>query len=246
MAGLESTDDAPGRKPAVAAFDFFRRILRNVPGPEGAPPAAGDAPAPAVAAPAANNAPLINRRRATRMDAREGLRILIIDDSATVVATLGRMLRQNHYETAGAADAETGIAFAREERPDLIFLDIVLPGMSGFDALRTLRKDEATRAIPIIMISGNAQATEQFYVRRIGADDFMKKPFGRAEVFTRIQQLVEAGRLPPRTAPLVAAPETEGAALVVEPDASVLEHELAALGIDVDGVAVAELPAEDA
>ena len=230
----------------MAAFDFFRRILRNVPAPDGADPAPAAAPHAAPPAPPANNAPLINRRRATRLDAREGLRILIIDDSATVVATLGRMLRQNHYETAGAGDAESGIAFAREERPDLIFLDIVLPGMSGFDALRALRRDEATRAIPIIMISGNAQATEQFYVRRIGADDFMKKPFGRAEVFTRIQQLVEAGRLPPRTAPLVAAPETEGAALVVEPDASVLEHELAALGIDVDGVAVAELPAQDA
>ena len=230
----------------MAAFDFFRRILRNVPAPDGADPAPAAATPVAAPAPTANNAPLINRRRATRLDAREGLRILIIDDSATVVATLGRMLRQNHYETAGAGDAESGMAFAREERPDLIFLDIVLPGMSGFDALRALRRDEATRGIPIIMISGNAQATEQFYVRRIGADDFMKKPFGRAEVFTRIQQLVEAGRLPPRTAPLVAAPETEGAALVVEPDASVPEHELAALGIDVDGVAVAELPAEDA
>jgi len=230
----------------VAAFDFFRRILRNVPAPDGAPPAAeAAAPAPVVPAAAPNNAPLINRRRATRLDAREGLRILIIDDSATVVATLGRMLRQNHYETAGAGDAEAGIEFARAERPDLIFLDIVLPGMSGFDALRALRKDEATRTIPIIMISGNAQATEQFYVRRIGADDFMKKPFGRGEVFSRIQQLVEAGRLPPRTGPLVAVPESDDVALLVEPDPSVAERQLATLGIDVDGVAAAELPGED-
>jgi len=230
----------------VAAFDFFRRILRNVPAADGANPAAdGGMPAPAAPAPA-NNAPLINRRRATRVDAREGSRILIIDDSATVVATLGRMLRQAHYETAGAGDAETGIAFARSEKPDLIFLDIVLPGMSGFDALRTLRKDEATRAIPIIMISGNAQATEQFYVRRIGADDFMKKPFGRAEVFARIQALVEAGRLPPRAQPMAGLPgDGDDAALVVEADASAPEHQLAALGIDVDGIAAAETAGED-
>ena len=227
----------------MAAFDFFRRILRNVPAPDAATPAAdGARPVPAAPAPA-NNAPLINRRRATRIDAREGLRALIIDDSATVVATLGKMLRQARYETAGAGDAETGIAFAREERPDLIFLDIVLPGMSGFDALRTLRKDEATRAIPIIMISGNAQATEQFYVRRIGADDFMKKPFGRAEVFARIQALVEAERLPRREQPLELPPEDD--ALVVEADVSAPEHQLPALGIDVDGVAAAEVPGED-
>lgn len=164
----------------MAAFDFFRRILRKV-------PASGDTPA--TAAPA-GRAPLADRRRVARNDARAGLRILIIDDSATVVAVLGRMLRQNHFETAGASDAETGIAFAREERPDLI------------------------------MISGNAHATEQFYVRRIGADDFMKKPFGRDEVFARIRQLVDAGRLPPRERPLSALPDTDDAELVVEADPS--------------------------
>ncbi|HET7126747.1 MAG TPA: response regulator [Lysobacter sp.] len=187
---------------------------------------------------------MIDRRRAVRVDAREGLRILIIDDSATVVATLGKMLRQARYETAGAGDAESGIEFARNEKPDLVYLDIVLPGMSGFDALRALRKDEATREIPIVMISGNAQATEQFYVRRIGADDFMKKPFGREEVFARIQALVEAGRLPRREQPMELPPE-EDAALVVEADPSAPEHELAAVGVDVDGVAAAELPGED-
>ena len=226
----------------MAAFDFFRRILRNVPAPDGDAPAA-DASATTEQAAQQSSAPVLDRRRATRVDAREGLRVLIIDDSATVVATLGRMLRQARYETAGAGDAETGIAFASEERPDLIFLDIVLPGMSGFDALRTLRKDEATRTIPIIMISGNAQATEQFYVRRIGADDFMKKPFGRGEVFARIQALVEAERLPRREQPLELPPEDD--ALVVEADVSAPEHQLPVLGIDVDGVAAAEVPGED-
>lgn len=229
----------------MAAFDFFRRILRNVPAPDAAPaPAAADAalpPAPVASA----SAPLINRRRTTRVDAREGLRILIIDDSATVVATLGRMLRQAQYETAGAGDAETGIEFARNEKPDLVFLDIVLPGMSGFDALRALRKDEATRTIPIVMISGNAQATEQFYVRRIGADDFMKKPFGRGEVFARIQALVEAGRLPRREHPVELPPEESDAALVVEADDSATEHQLPALGIDVDPVAADDIDGED-
>lgn len=146
-------------------------------------------------------APLIERRRDARIAASAGLRVLIIDDSPTIVAILGKMLRSNGFVTAGAGDAETGIEQARAERPDLIFLDIVLPGMSGFNALRELRRDAATRDIPIIMISGNVQATEQFYVQRIGADDFMRKPFGRGDVFARIQRLVESGRLPSHAAP---------------------------------------------
>ena len=94
-----------------------------------------------------------------------------------------------------AEDGEQALELARSEQPALIFLDIVLPGTNGFMVLRALRHDERTRDIPIVMISGNVQATEQFYVQRFGADDFMKKPFGRAEVFDRIRRLVEAGRL---------------------------------------------------
>lgn len=148
------------------------------------------------AQPAAGPASFVERRRVARPPARTGLNVLIIDDSATIVALLGKLLRQNSYITTGAGDAESGLEIARTQAPDLIFLDIVLPGMSGFDALRQLRRDPATRGIPVIMISGNVQATEEFYVQRIGADDFMKKPFGRAEVFARIHKLMEAGRLP--------------------------------------------------
>jgi DNA-binding response OmpR family regulator len=137
----------------------------------------------------------VDRRKTERMHAREGLRVLIIDDSATIVAVLSKLMRQNGYEPIGAGDAEQGLEIAMRDVPDLIFLDIVLPGMNGFAALRALRRESITRDIPIIMISGNAQATEQFYAQRIGADDFMKKPFGRAEVFSRIEELVQSGRL---------------------------------------------------
>jgi len=147
------------------------------------------------------------RRREPRVNARQGMRVLVIDDSATSVAVLGKMLRQNGYEVLKAGDGESGVETARAEKPDLIFLDIVLPGMNGFAALRMLRRDPATQKTPVIMISGNMQATEQFYAQRIGADDFMKKPFGRGEVFTRIQKLIESGRLPQHdaSAPAVAA-----------------------------------------
>ena len=152
-----------------------------------------------------------DRRARARVHARGDTRFLIVDDSATVVALLRRMLRQNHFQTYEAGDAEQGVELARAHKPDLIFLDIVLPGMSGFEALRRLRRDAATRDIPVIMISGNVQATEQFYLQRIGADDFMKKPFSRAEVFSRIERLLGEDRVPRRlgTASPAADPESE-------------------------------------
>ena len=141
------------------------------------------------------------RREKPRVNAREGTRMLIVDDSPTIVALLRKILQQNGYQTLEAGDAEKGIEVARAERPDMIFLDIVLPGMNGFAALRQLRRDPVTREIPIIMISGNEQATEQFYAQRIGADDFMKKPFSRSEVFARIERLLDAEQIPKRPAP---------------------------------------------
>lgn len=140
------------------------------------------------------------RRRKKRMNARDDTRVLIIDDSPTIVFALKKILRSAGLITVEALDAETGINLARTEIPDLIFLDIILPGMNGFAALRTLRRDPLTKHIPVIMISGNEQATELFFGSRIGADDFMKKPFSRFEVFARIERLLDADMVPQRIA----------------------------------------------
>lgn len=129
-----------------------------------------------------------------------GARVLVVDDSATIRAVLGRMLEVDGYEVARAVDGESALELARAQLPAMIFLDIVLPGMNGFSVLRSLRHDEATRHIPIVMISGNQQATEQFYVQRFGADDFISKPFGQVEVARSIDRLVRQGRLPSREA----------------------------------------------
>lgn len=135
------------------------------------------------------------RRAEPRSGIPKDARILVVDDSATIRAVLGKMLNQDGQMVLKAADGPAAIEMARRELPDLIFLDIVMPGMNGFAVLRALRRDPVTHDIPIVMISGNLQATEQFYVQRFGADDFMKKPFGRGEVFARIQQLSASGRL---------------------------------------------------
>lgn len=133
-------------------------------------------------------------RRQKPRDGGAGASILVIDDSSTVVITLRKMLQQNGYVTHEAYNAENGLELARQHQPTLIFLDIVLPGMNGFAALRKLRRDPLTASIPIIMMSGNEQATEQFWAQKIGADDFMKKPFSRAEVFQRMERVLAQRR----------------------------------------------------
>ena len=140
------------------------------------------------------------RRERARVSARAGTRVLIVDDSPTIVALLGVLLRQNNFVVLEAGDAERGLQIASEERPDLIFLDVVLPGMSGFAALRELRSDPRTASIPVVIISGNSQATEQYYAQRIGADEFMKKPFSREEVFGCIERLLDSENAPQRRA----------------------------------------------
>lgn len=142
-----------------------------------------------------------------------GTRMLVVDDSPTLRAVLGKLLDQDGYAVQKAVDGETAIELAKAEQPELIFLDIVLPGINGFAVLRALRHDPATRHIPIVMISGNQQATEQFYVQRFGADDFIKKPFGQRELRQSIQRLVRAGRLPARL------PTPVSASAIAEPAA---------------------------
>ena len=164
-------------------------------------------PVVAGAAPVAGGiaAPALERRDRKRKNASRGAKALIIDDSATVVAALRKMLRSAGYATREAADAETGLALITQDPPDLVFLDIVLPGMNGFGALRVIRKTPSTQHIPVIMISGNEHATEQFYANRIGADDFLKKPFSRSELFAHIESLLDDSRMPRRKADMAGA-----------------------------------------
>lgn len=188
-------------------YDKIKRLFGW--GPKAEPARAAAAPSATAGTTTGGESAAPERRSKPRVNARSGTRMLVIDDSATIVALLSRMLRQNDYTVLEAEDAETGLEIARTQQPELIFLDIVLPGMDGFAALRQLRRDPFTRDIPVIMISGNEQATEQFYVHRIGADDFMKKPFSRAEVFARIERLLDANLVPKR---LPATPMPDDAA----------------------------------
>ena len=140
------------------------------------------------------------RRELPRVNPRPGTRVLVIDDSHTVIVILKRFLESAGCAVIEAIDAKAGLQHALTQKPELIFLDIVMPGINGFAALRALRKNANTRHIPVIMMSGNEQATAQFFGINIGADDFMKKPFSRAEVFARLQRLLDDEGVPRRFA----------------------------------------------
>lgn len=142
--------------------------------------------------------PRKERRRRTRIDAPQGTRILVVDDSVTVRKALDNMLASTGYRVVAAEDGRSALERAEKLVPDLIFLDIVLPDVSGFRALRKLRRNEVTRNIPVIMISGNSGAVEEFFLHRVGADDFIHKPFGRFEVFSAMERLIRSGVLPQR------------------------------------------------
>lgn len=159
-------------------------------------------PAPAkvpeeVIAPSATSHHPINgyageeRRRHPRRNPSNGTRLLIVDDSGTVLSVLGRMLKQAGVQVTTAASGEEAMTSIEAQRPDAILLDIVMPGMDGFSVLRSLRRDPATRDIPVIMMSGNEQATEQYYAQRIGADAFLRKPFRRGDVFAHLERLLD-------------------------------------------------------
>jgi DNA-binding response OmpR family regulator len=141
-----------------------------------------------------------NRRKNPRIDARKGTRVLIIDDSPTVLTFMRKAFSSAGYVPLVAATAERGLEMVHTEHPDLVVLDVILPGMNGFAALRHIRRDPEVRHVPVIVMSGNEQATEQFYVMRIGADGFMTKPFSRFDIFSRIEKMLDANLVPRRIA----------------------------------------------
>ncbi|TVO71902.1 response regulator [Sedimenticola selenatireducens] len=131
-----------------------------------------------------------DRRVNRRVVPTEGTTVLIVDDSRTVRRVMGTMLRQSGYKTLEAEDGAQGIELARAHKPNLIFMDVMMPGMDGFQATRKLQTHVDTQDIPVIIISGNKQATVQTWVEKIGARDFMAKPFERGEFFQRLENVI--------------------------------------------------------
>jgi twitching motility two-component system response regulator PilH len=118
--------------------------------------------------------------------------ILIVDDSPTEVHVMQRALEKHGYKTAVAGDGAEGVRLAREIHPDLIFMDIVMPGMNGYQATRTLTNDPTTSAIPIVMVTSKGQETDKIWGLRQGAIDYMVKPVSPADLVAKAQSTLAA------------------------------------------------------
>jgi two-component system cell cycle response regulator DivK len=113
-------------------------------------------------------------------------KILIIEDNATNMTLAVFLLQFGGYTVLSATDAEAGLTLARDERPDLILMDIQLPGMDGLQATALLKRDEATRAIPVIALTALAMKGDEERIRAAGCDGYIAKPMRHQEFLATI------------------------------------------------------------
>ncbi len=112
--------------------------------------------------------------------------ILIIDDSPTEVHVFKTMLEKNDIQVSVATNGEDGIVMAKEIMPDLILMDVVMPGKNGFQATRDLSRDQSTSNIPVIIITTKDQETDKIWGMRQGATDYVVKPADEQDLMQRI------------------------------------------------------------
>ena len=114
-------------------------------------------------------------------------RILVVDDDKEVVRLMRAYLEQAGYEVLVAYDGETAVHNLRREKPDLLLLDLMLPGMDGWEITRLMRKDANLSAIPIIMLTARVDDTDKIVGLEMGADDYVTKPYNPREVVARVK-----------------------------------------------------------
>ena len=114
-----------------------------------------------------------------------GKTILIVEDEQNIVDILSFNLEREGYDTIEAYDGNTGLQLAQEQNPDLILLDLMLPGMDGFDVCRTLR--EQGSSVPILMLTAREDESDKVLGLELGADDYITKPFAIRELLARVK-----------------------------------------------------------
>jgi DNA-binding response OmpR family regulator len=119
-------------------------------------------------------------------------RLLLVEDDTTLRQALTFNLTREGYEVAAVGDGEAALEAARNERLDLILLDVMLPGMSGVEVLRVLRRDGVST--PVIILSAKGGEIDRVVGLKIGADDYISKPFSRPELLARIEAVLRRGR----------------------------------------------------
>jgi phosphoserine phosphatase RsbU/P len=122
-------------------------------------------------------------------------RVLVIDDSDDSRELIGRFLERAGYEVMAAMDGQDGLTKTFAAMPDLILLDIMMPGMDGYEVCETLKKEPRTRDIPVIFLSGLGETRDKIRGLEIGAADYITKPFDRGEALARVRSHLKIRRL---------------------------------------------------
>jgi two-component system phosphate regulon response regulator PhoB len=124
-------------------------------------------------------------------------RILIVEDEQDIADLIGFNLQRAGYEVIKAHDGIEGTEAALRERPDLIVLDLMLPGRDGYAVFRELRRDPRTVDVPVIMLTARAQTEDRIQGLEAGADDYLTKPFSPKELMLRVQAILKRSDAPP-------------------------------------------------
>ena len=118
-------------------------------------------------------------------------KILIVDDSPTEIHKLKTILAKHGHNVLVADSGETGVNLARKEMPDVVLMDIVMPGMNGFQATRQLTKTKETSHIPVIIVTTKDQETDRMWGARQGAKAYLTKPVTEKQLLSAIEQVVD-------------------------------------------------------
>jgi twitching motility two-component system response regulator PilH len=116
--------------------------------------------------------------------------VMIVDDSPTEVHVMKTALEKHGYETISAMSGSECISLAREMRPDLILMDVVMPDVNGFQATRTLTRDPTTRSIPVVMVTTKSQETDRIWGLRQGAVDYIVKPVTPTALIAKAEEVL--------------------------------------------------------
>jgi len=116
--------------------------------------------------------------------------ILVIDDEPELVKLLDYNLTKAGYLVLSARDGEKGLAAARQHHPDLVVLDVMMPGLDGWEVCKKLRAEPATAAVPLLMLTAKAEEGDRVLGLELGADDYVTKPFGVNELLARVKALL--------------------------------------------------------
>lgn len=122
-----------------------------------------------------------------------GREVLLIEDEPNIVEAMRFILSRDGWVVHAHSEGQTALAAIRRARPDVVVLDVMLPGRSGFDILADLRADPALAAMPVLMLTAKGQGRERAAAQAAGADRFLTKPFANAEVVAALRELAQAG-----------------------------------------------------